>query len=160
MALVAAGVLVLGGGAAFAITQIASDDDGGATQGGQPRDDGRQLGNDDAPDDDQGAKRRTVNPSRVTVAVLNGTTVPGLAATIADEVKSFGFQIGTVANSPDQESQRAESVVLFSPGKRREAQEVGRRLKISQRQPVDPESQGLAGDASVVVIAGGDRADQ
>ena len=55
--------------------------------------------------------------------MLNGTTVPGLAATIADEVKSFGFQIGTVANSPDQESQRAESV-LYCPGKRREAQAV------------------------------------
>jgi len=61
-----------------------------------------------------------------------------------------------VANTADQEQQRAESVVLFSPGHRNEARVVGRKLSISQRQPVDAASQGLAGDATVVVIAGAD----
>jgi hypothetical protein len=89
------------------------------------------------------------------VAVLNGTTVPGLAAQIGDQIEGFGFDLGTVTNSTDQE--RAESVVLFAPGHQREAVAVGRRLSIDQRERVDAESQGLAGDATVVVIAGIDQ---
>ena len=34
---------------------------------------------------------------------------------------------------------------------------MGKRLKISQREPIDAESQGLAGDATVVVVAGADK---
>jgi hypothetical protein len=48
--------------------------------------------------------------------------------------------------------------VLFAPGHKNEARAVGRRLSIIQRQPIDPASQALAGDATVVVIAGADRA--
>ena len=92
----------------------------------------------------------------VTVAVLNGTTVPGLAKGVGDQVESHGFQLGTVANTADQEQQRAESVVLFAPGHQREAIAVSRRLSINQRQPIDEASQQLAGDATVVVIAGAD----
>jgi len=164
--LVVAGVLILGGGAAFAISQIAGGDDDSSTgqqaQGGasqQPSGGGDNSNDNGGDKQDSGGKKKgpAVDPSTVTVAVLNGTTVPGLAAQIADQVKSFGFQIGTVANGPDQQSQRAESVVLYAKGHEREAMAVGRKLKITQREPVDPESQGLAGDATVVVIAGGDR---
>ena len=91
----------------------------------------------------------------MTVAVLNGTTVQGLAAQLADRVESAGFTSGTIANGTDQT--RAESVVLFAPGKEREAAAVSRRLGIPQREPVDPASQGLAGDATVVVVAGADK---
>jgi hypothetical protein len=34
---------------------------------------------------------------------------------------------------------------------------VSRRLKIPQREAIDPETQALAGDAGVVVVAGGDQ---
>ena len=71
---------------------------------------------------------------------------------------SHGFDVGTVANSADQEQQRAESVVLFAPGHEREAVAVSRRLSITQREPIDPASQELAGDATVVVIVGADLA--
>jgi LytR cell envelope-related transcriptional attenuator len=71
-------------------------------------------------------------------------------------VAAQGFKVGTVANTADQEQQRAESVVLFAPGHRNEARAVSRRLSINQRQPIDPGSQSLAGDATVVVIAGAD----
>jgi hypothetical protein len=47
-------------------------------------------------------------------------------------------------------------VVLYSPGHRDEARLVGKRLQITQRQTIDPASQQLAGDATVVVIAGAD----
>lgn len=101
-------------------------------------------------------KRKSgINPASVRVAVLNGTTVPGLAAQIGDSIDRQGFQLGTVTNFVDQ--QRAESVVLFAPGAEREAADVGKRLKIAQREPIDAESQGIAGDATVVVVAGADK---
>ena len=125
-----------------------------------------QLGGEDAgqpareraaPTGDGGtpARRAGVVPGSVTVSVLNGTTVGGLAAELGQKLEAQGFRLGKVTNSTDQ--QRAESVVLFAPGAEREGAEVGRRLKIDQREPIDPESQTLAGDASVVVIAGGDQ---
>jgi hypothetical protein len=94
-------------------------------------------------------------PAEVTVSVLNGTTVPGLAATIGDQLRAEGFQLGTVTNNFDQE--RAESVVLYAPGAEREAANVGRRLDVPQREAIDAESQALAGDATVVVVAGADQ---
>ncbi len=96
-----------------------------------------------------------MNRGNVRVAVLNGTTVPGLAAQIGDQIERQGFRLGTVTNFNDQ--QRAESVVLYAPGAEREAAEVGRRLKISQREPIDAESQGVAGDATVAVVTGQDK---
>jgi hypothetical protein len=98
--------------------------------------------------------RAAVVPAKVTVSILNGTTVGGLAAELGDKLQGQGFRLGNVTNSTDQA--RAESVVLFAPGAEREAADVGRRLKIDQREPIDAESQTLAGDASVVVIAGAD----
>ena len=96
-----------------------------------------------------------IDPSQVTVAVLNGTTVTGLAADVGDMVESEGYQLGNVTNSLDQE--RAESVVFYAPGAEVEAEDVGRRLKIAQREEIDPDTQALAGDASVVVVVGADK---
>ena len=96
-----------------------------------------------------------MNPSTVTVSVLNGTTVPGLAAQIGDEVESAGFQRGNVANALDQ--QRTTSTVLFAEGADREAKLVARKLGIGSIEPVDPDSQALGGNASVVVIVGADQ---
>jgi len=108
-------------------------------------------GSGSGPDDPQPA----IDPSQVTVAVLNGTTVTGLAADVGDTVENAGYQLGNVSNSLDQE--RAESVVFYAPGAEVEAEDVGRRLKIAQREQIDPDTQGLAGDASVVVVVGADR---
>jgi LytR cell envelope-related transcriptional attenuator len=100
-------------------------------------------------------KKAGIDPSKVRVAVLNGTTVPGLAANVGDEIEKQGFQLGTITNFVDQ--QRAESVVLYAPGAEREAADVGKRLKIAQREPIDAESQSVAGDATVVVVTGADK---
>jgi hypothetical protein len=98
-----------------------------------------------------------VNPANVTVAVLNGTTVPGLAATIMDQAEEAGFRAGTVANFlPNQ--QLGESVVQYTPGHERDAAAVSRRLGIAQREAVNPSSQELAGDATVVLLVGADKA--
>jgi hypothetical protein len=155
--LAVAGLLIVGGGAAFALDQI-SNDDGGTPAGQRPAGGGDggsdQTGNDDA----TGREKRPIVPANVTVAVLNGTTVPNLAKQVGDRVESHGFTLGTVANSADQDQQRAESVVLYAPGHQREARAVNKRLEIAQREPIDVASQELAGDATVVVIAGADLA--
>jgi hypothetical protein len=148
LALAAGGVLVIGGAAAFGLTELSKKEapppkTQPASKGDTPKKANKQR------------KLPPINASRVTVSVLNGTTVPGLAAQIGDRVGSLGFQLGNVTNSSDQ--QRAESVVLFAPGAQREAAFVGRKLGISQREPIDPQSQGLAGDARVVVITGSDK---
>ncbi len=137
-------VLVAG---AFALVQLESDEGGERTPATSAARGGGQ----------QAAKRAgasAINPAKVTVSVLNGTTVGGLAAQLGDRLEAQGFRLGNVTNSSDQ--QRAESVVLFAPGAEREAAEVGKRLKIPQREPVDAESQTLAGDAAVIVVAGAD----
>jgi hypothetical protein len=134
---------------------VGEDEGGGATPQASEEPGGGEAGAGGGGGDRGGRRAAAVNPANVSVAVLNGTLVPGLAAQIGDRVEQFGFRLGTVANGSDQ--QRAESVVMFSPGHRREAIAVGRRLGIPQRERVDPESQALAGDATVVVIAGSDK---
>ena len=160
LVLAVAGLLIIGGAGVFGLTQLSNDDDSGtpATDrptggGGAGGDDGGDQGGDQG---DGGNGKPAVVPGNVTVAVLNGTTVPGLAKQVGDEVESHGFRLGTVANTADQEQQRAESVVLFAPGHVREARAVNKRLGIGQREPIDAASQELAGDATVVVIAGAD----
>jgi hypothetical protein len=153
LVLAIAGILIVGGGAAFGVVQLTSDDDGGASAGDRPL----AGGGGDTSGGDEGGQPTSapVNPSSVTVSVLNGTTIPGLAASIGDRVEAGGFVLGNVDNSADQGA-RNESVVLFAPGAEREAMAVGRKLGIDQREPIDPESRAIAGDASVVVITGTD----
>jgi LytR cell envelope-related transcriptional attenuator len=152
-----AGLLIVGGAAAFGVDQLVSDDEagGGGSVQGEPRvSGGGGKGSGQARERRRGA---AVNPANVTVAVLNGTTVPGLAATLADQVEEAGFQEGTIANFlPNQ--QLAESVVQYTPGHEREAAAVGRRLDIAQREAANPSSQELAGDATVIVLVGADKA--
>ena len=154
LVLAVAGLLIFAGAAVFLLDQISGNESGSpssnratATGGG----DGGQSG-----DTGGGNTKPAVVPGNVTVAVLNGTTVPGLAKQVGDQVEAKGFRLGTVANTADQEQQRAESVVLFAPGHVREARAVNKRLGIGQREQIDAASQELAGDATVVVIAGAD----
>ena len=158
LVLAVAGLLIIGGGAVYGLQQ--ASDDGGTTPASD-RPTGGGTGGDADQGGDQGEgdnSKPAVVPADVTVAVLNGTTVPGLAKQVGDRVESHGFTLGTVANTADQEQQRAESVVLFAPGHVREARAVNKRLGIGQREPIDAASQELAGDATVVVIAGADLA--
>jgi hypothetical protein len=156
LVLAVAGVLIVGGAIAFGVTQLLSDDGSGTagSSGAEPR-----VGESESEGDGEGRRRRgaPVRPANVTVAVLNGTTVPGLAATLSDEAEEAGFQEGTIADyTPNQ--QLAESVVQYIPGHERQAAAVGRRLGITQREAANPSSQELAGDAPVIVIVGADKA--
>jgi hypothetical protein len=157
LVLVIAGILIVGGAAVFGVDQLTSEDEGGTSTPAGNSAPAADEGDGQA-DEGGGKQRNPVVPANVTVAVLNGTTVPNLAKQISERVAQLGFDVGTVANSADQAQQRAESVVLFAPGHRREATAVSRRMSINQRQAIDPASQELAGDATVVIIAGADLA--
>jgi len=150
------GVLVLAAATLGGLKLAGGDDQSDTSGAGQTAGPGQT-----AAADGQGAGAATdgpppaVDPAQVTVAVLNGTTVTGLAADVGDTVEREGYQLGNVTNSLDQE--RAESVVFYAPGAEAEAKDVSRRLKITQREGIDPDTQALAGDASVVVVVGSDK---
>src|SRR5919108_1956266 len=96
-----------------------------------------------------------VVPGNVTVAVLNGTSVPGLAAKVGDDVRVNGYELGTVSNSRHQFDQ---TVVMYEPHQQRAAKKVAHDLGVKPVQRIDRGTQRIAGGADVVVIAGADRA--
>ena len=98
-----------------------------------------------------------VQRGKITVAVLNGTTIPGLAAQISDQLQKGGFKRGSVTNASDQ--QRPGTQVAYAPGYKRAGDEVAGLLKIrSAAQPMDAGTQAIAGpDAAIVVTVGTDR---
>jgi hypothetical protein len=94
-------------------------------------------------------------PSEVEVTVLNGTAVPGLAASYGDKVEGKGFKLGAVTNSS---SSFADSVVMFKRGHKPEARVVSKQLGISQLQLMSGEIESVAAGANVAVIVGEDNA--
>jgi hypothetical protein len=147
LALIIAGVLIVGGGAAYGVSKYLQNDSPAVTE--------RTSGGGSGDVGAKGSKRTPVDPASINVAVLNGTSVAGLARTEGDKVDAAGFQLGNVDNAIDK--QRAESVVLFAPGRNREARLVARKLGISQIEPADAESRARAPSATVIVIVGADR---
>lgn len=155
IALIVVGVLVIGAGAAYGISQLtkSSGSDNGAVVGSSSG-----AGSSGTSSSKSHHHRSTsIAPKSITVAVLNGTTVTGLAATFADKVEQDGFRRGNTNNALTQ-GQQAESVVEYSDGNIKAAQLVGKKLGITQVEKIDPQTQTLAGDATVTVIVGADKA--
>jgi hypothetical protein len=100
----------------------------------------------------------TPKPGTYTVAVLNGTAVPGLARGVANRLQNTKFKIGNVTNAADQS--RSATLVEYAPGHLAEAQVVAKSIDVGKDaiQAVDPGSRAIAGSqASVVVIVGSDQ---
>lgn len=148
-ALAVGGVVILAG-AAFGALQLANDDEGSATKGSSAK---RQP----ADRDTGGNVNKTVrvDPSQVTVAVLNGTTIAGLAAQVGEEARADGFTLGTVTNAAKTNQSRSQ--VLYRKGQKNAANAVANRLGIDSTAEVDPLSAELAGSFDVVVLVGSDR---
>jgi hypothetical protein len=134
--LIAIGVaaLLLGGAAIYVSEEILRD-------GGEGE--GQQVG--------------AIDPADVTVAVLNGTSVNGLAGNVGSDVESSGYELGPVSSTTPG---YAKTLVLYAEGQKRAAQKVARDLGVEKAtvEKLDRETRGLAGGADVVVIAGEDRA--
>jgi hypothetical protein len=159
VALIVAGALVLGGGAAFAISQLAgSDDNGGSSAAKSPSGTPANPGSGSPSKKDQNVKSTpTVDPTKVTVTVVNGTTIPNLARDTAAKLSQVGFQIGNKVTGTGSLA-AAESVVEYRPGAEAEARYVAAKLNISQKQPADPDAIAQAGPAQVIVVLGADQA--
>jgi hypothetical protein len=144
IALIVAGVLVVGGGIAVGAIQLLSGDD--SSGGGETAQPAAVT---------ETSSRAPIRPADVSVAVLNATPVQGLANQFGDRAQAEGFKKDNVGNAPGAQ-QRAESVVLFAPGKEREARLVRRRFNVSNIEPVDEESKALAPQADVILVVGAD----
>jgi hypothetical protein len=105
-----------------------------------------------------GAKQAAakVKPGEIEVSVLNGTAVPGLAATVGDKVEGKGFELGAVTNSS---ASFTDSVVMFKRGHKPEAQKVAKQLKIKKLQLMSGEIESVSAGAAVAVIVGEDDAE-
>jgi hypothetical protein len=158
VALIVAGALVLGGGAAFAISQLAgSDDNGSSSASKSPSATPANPGDKSPPKDENVRSTPTVDPTKVTVTVVNGTTIPNLARDTAAKLSAIGFQIGNKVTGTGSLA-AAESVVEYRPGAEDEARYVAAKLNISQKQPADPDAIAQAGPAQVIVVLGADQA--
>jgi hypothetical protein len=130
LAVVFAIVVAVGVGAAYLVTQGSDNADG---KGGH------------------GKPGAVLKPGEIEVAVLNGTAVPGLAATYGNKVERKGFQLGPVTNSS---TSFAESVVMFKRGYAPEAHRVATALGISQVRLMSADIASVSGNAQVAVIVG------
>jgi hypothetical protein len=128
-------VVVIGGGAYLLLSGGESSSDGG-----------------------QGSKQAAakIKPAEIETAVLNGTAVPGLAATWGDKVEEKGFKLGAVTNSSASFS---ESVVMFKRGHKPEASKVAKQLKIKKVQLMNGEIESVSAGAPVAVVVGEDNAE-
>jgi LytR cell envelope-related transcriptional attenuator len=150
IAIVVVGIAVVGGGIAYGLTQMGSDSSPSTSSGGN-------VGSSSKTDKkDTTSSTPSVQPADVSVAVLNGTTTNGLASSVGTKLEQQGFKVGNEDNS--NQGQVNESVVLFKPGKSREAALVRRRLRLTQIEPADQQSLAQSGGADVIVVLGSDLA--
>jgi hypothetical protein len=106
----------------------------------------------------QGSKQAVakIKPGEIEVSVLNGTAVPGLAATFGDEVEEKGFELGAITNSSASFS---DSVVMFKRGHKPEASKVAKQLKIKKLQLMNGEIESVSAGSPVAVVVGEDNAE-
>jgi hypothetical protein len=95
-----------------------------------------------------------------TVAVINGTSVPGLAATVEQKVvKKSGYKTGPVGNANTSVNQ---TVVEYTSGMRSDAQKfaaaVKKELGDTPVQPMTPETKAAAGKVDLARVLGLDDA--
>jgi hypothetical protein len=152
--LVGLAVLILGGGTWAASNLLGGDDP--KQPPNQPAPPATQT-QEPGTTGDGGSAAQPSPPGETNVAVLNGTTFTGLAGDLADSLTAEGYQKGVVeTNTRDQTIQ--ESTVYYADGERATAREVGKVLSVENIEPLDPETESLAPEADIVVLAGADQA--
>lgn len=108
-----------------------------------------------------------VRPSTVTVSVLNGTDMQGLAGRVAQRLVVGGYQKGSVTNASDQ-TQAKTVIAYMTAADRDDALAVAQALKLSRSsvQAIDANTKAIvcppsqACSSMVVVIVGQDLAAQ
>ncbi len=107
-----------------------------------------------------GGKHGSKAKPTATVAVINGTSVPGLAATVEQKVvKKSGYKTGPVGNANTSVNQ---TVVEYTSGMRSDAQKfaaaVKKELGDTPVQPMTPETKAAAGKVDLALVLGLDDA--
>ena len=109
-----------------------------------------------APPPDQAAvpdEVPTIDKSAHTVAVFNASGIDGVAGDIvAPALENEGYQVPLVANPLDGDTDRQKSVVMYSDGQRRAAQNVAKDLGIARAPPLDGYTTDQVGDVDVIVL--------
>jgi hypothetical protein len=91
------------------------------------------------------------------VVVLNGTSTNGLAHSLAKDLQQGGYSHAE-AMSGTPPGSHATTVVEYTSGRRADAQSVASALSVTRVQPIEAAISSLAGSATVVVLAGEDKA--
>jgi LytR cell envelope-related transcriptional attenuator len=96
----------------------------------------------------------------VPLAVLNGTTVTGLARGAADKLTAKGYNEPNVVTNDTTNQQRPATQVYYEAKARAAAFDVAKVLGVptSQVKPMDANARALADRAQVAVFVGGDKA--
>jgi hypothetical protein len=162
-----AAVLAIAVGLAVAVGVVIALTSGGGGSGTAPSSQAAQRGSAVGTHTTATQARTTtakaLPPSKTTVAVLNGTSTPGLANTVANSLAADGYQRGPVGNASDH--QRSVTIVAYTGGHQPEANEVAKALGVPSDavQAIDAGTQASVcpGTAActpmVVVTVGADR---
>ena len=94
-----------------------------------------------------------IRNENATIAVLNGTSVAGLASRTADELKSYGYNISQIADSPIKNQQSTTIIDLRKGSKKYTKSYLEKRFKVTTVQEL-PDSRIVPGDADFVIILG------
>jgi hypothetical protein len=108
---------------------------------------------------DPAAETGALTPASTKLAVLNGTTIPGMASTEKDKLTAAGYT-GEITTGNNTDQQRAESSVLYGAreGARAQARNVASELNVERIERLDEDTRALSEGADVVVILGQDKA--
>jgi hypothetical protein len=96
-------------------------------------------------------KRATLSRGETSVLVLNGNGVDGAAAAAASRVRARGYSVAATGNAAQSYGQ---SVVMYRPGRRPEAQRLARDLGVAIVGPLDGITVRQLLGAQVVVVLG------
>jgi LytR cell envelope-related transcriptional attenuator len=101
-----------------------------------------------------------LNRKAVPLAVLNGTTVTGLARGAADKLTAKGYNEPNVVTNDTTNQQRPTTLVYYEGKAHAAALDVAKILGVpaSQVKPMDANARALADRAQVAVFVGGDKA--
>ena len=100
-----------------------------------------------------------VHRARVPLAVLNGTTVTGLARSAADRLTSAGYNEPNVVTNDTTNQHRSTTAIFYEAGSSKAAFDVAAILGVrSLIRPMDANARALGDRAAVVVFMGQDKA--
>lgn len=92
-----------------------------------------------------------------TVTILNGSGVAGLANEKADELKSYGYNVGIVDNAPTEDHTQTQIIDLTNGNKKYTVNYLKKRLNVPTVAKQVPTGI-VAGAANIVIILGSDAA--